>query len=74
MRVQLESTTKLVELNGVPARVWEGVTERGVRCCALVTRIAVSEGDDAGQFAEELQECRPPSPDVDAAIPARLIL
>lgn len=74
MRVQLESTTKLVELNGVPARVWEGVTERGVRCFAFVTRIAVREGDDAEQFAEELQECRPPSPDIEGAIPARLVL
>ena len=31
MRVRLEQTTKVVELNGVPARMWEGVTDSGIR-------------------------------------------
>ena len=61
MQVQLESTEKVVTLNGVPARIWEGHTAAGVRCHAYVTRIAVSDSDDVSQFERELQEHRAPS-------------
>ena len=61
MQVQLESTEKVVTLNGVPARIWEGHTAAGVRCNAYVTRIAVSDSDDVSQFERELQEHRAPS-------------
>jgi hypothetical protein len=74
MKVQLESTTKIVELNGVPARIWEGHTESGIEVHAFVTRIAAKEGEDLSQFEAELQECAKPSIDVDAAYPRRLIL
>ncbi|HLY83015.1 MAG TPA: hypothetical protein VKQ71_08515, partial [Acidimicrobiales bacterium] len=61
MKITVESTTKIVQLEGhvggVPARVWEGTTERGVRVVALVTRITPLDGDSA-QFEQELQECR----------------
>ena len=40
MKVTLESTTKIVELNGVQARIWEGTTEGGIRVHAFITRIA----------------------------------
>lgn len=74
MKVELESTTKIVTLvvNGheVPARVWEGMTAKGIRCHAFITRIAVANGDDAGEFEADLQ---PPSVEV-AAIPLRFIL
>lgn len=77
MQVQLESTTKVVELvvNGVPvpARVWEGVTADGVPCHAYITRIAVADGEDATAFERDLAAQRAPSPAV-AAIPLRLIL
>ena len=77
MKVQLESTTKLVELdtgNGrVPARIWEGRTASGIPVHAYVTRIAVHESEDASQFEAELKEQRKPSAAVEA-IPMRLIL
>lgn len=73
MKVTLESTTKIVTVNGVPARIWDGETAGGIRVHAYVTRIAVAAKDDAAQFESELQECRAPSPEV-AAIPLRLIL
>ncbi len=73
MQVQLESTEKVVTLNGVPARIWEGHTAAGVRCHAYVTRIAVSDSDDVSQFERELQEHRAPSAEI-AAIPLRLVL
>lgn len=73
MKVQLESTTKIVKLNGVPARIWEGHTESGIAVHAYVTRIAVASDADCSQFEAELEDCRPPSADV-AAISMNLIL
>jgi hypothetical protein len=76
MKITLESTTKLVELNGVPARIWEGLTEAGVPIVAFVTRVAVHENRPAAEhevLRRELQECRAPSIDVEA-IPHRLVL
>lgn len=73
MQVQLESTDKIVTLNGVPARIWEGHTAAGVPCHAYVTRIAVSESVDASEFERELQYHRPPSAEIQA-IPLRLVL
>jgi hypothetical protein len=78
MKVTLESTDKIVELvtaNGVmPARIWEGTTESGIRCHAYITRIAVHQNDDASQFGRELlEQRRPRNPDV-AAISARLVI
>lgn len=79
MKITLESTTKIVELNGVPARVWEGETEHGVPCFAFVTRIAPSieipELTEAQvrEFEADLAEQRAPSPAV-THIPMSLIL
>ena len=74
MEVQLESTTKIVDLNGVPARIWEGQTENGIAVHAFIARIAVHNSDDATQFEAELKECRAPTnPDINT-YPARLML
>jgi len=77
MQVTLESTTKIVELIindvAVPARIWEGVTAKGIKCHAYITRIAVHKEDDAGEFAADLREHRAPrNPDV-GVIPSRLV-
>ena len=76
MKATLKSTTKIVHLNGVPARVWEGKTESGIPIHAFITRVAVKQGFDEAdyeQFEQELQACAAPSADV-AALPASLIL
>ncbi len=73
MKVTLESTTKIVKVNGVFARVWEGHTETGIPVHAFVTRIAAPADADQTQFALELVEHREPTPEV-AAIPYRLVL
>ena len=72
----MQSTEKIVTLNGLTCRVWEGRTANGVPCHAYIPRIAVKEGLTGNEYAEfllELQECAKPSADV-AAIPARIIL
>lgn len=73
MKITIESTHKLVHLNGVPARIWEGTTDSGIALHCYVTRVAVSDSADCSQFEKELQEHRKPSVDV-ANIPFRLVL
>lgn len=73
MRITIESTDKIVELNGIPARIWEGTSESGVPVHCFITRIAAHKDYDLSQFDRELQEQRVPSADV-AGIPLRLIL
>jgi len=76
MKVTMESTSKIVQLNGVPARIWEGRTETGIPCHAYVTRIAVAEGLQPEQYRDfefELNETRKPSAEIEA-IPLRMIL
>ena len=73
MNITMHSTTKVVTLNGVPARVWEGTTESGIQVHCFVTRIAVERDLDTTQFEKELQEHQPPSPEIES-IPLRMIL
>jgi hypothetical protein len=76
MKITISATNKIVELNGVPARVWEGETEHGVPVHCFVTRVAVPEGLHPSryeQFEAELTEQQKPSAAVDA-IPLRLVL
>lgn len=75
MKVTLESTTKIVDLNnGVKARLWEGRTENGIEVHAFVARIAVDKDADVSQFERELLEQRPPKATLDGAYPARMFL
>lgn len=75
MKVTLESTTQIVEVNGVPARVWEGTTESGIPISVLITRVAVGRTQDTAQFEAELRECKAPrSVPGDGPWPARLVL
>ena len=73
MKITIESTTRIVTANGVECRVWEGVTERGVKIQALIPRIAVANGQDTSQFEAELREHSAPSAEVQA-FPLRMIL
>jgi hypothetical protein len=73
VKIQLESTSKIVALNGVPARIWEGHTETGIPVHCFVTRIAVEKTQDTSQFEAELQEHRAPSADVQV-YPLRMVL
>jgi hypothetical protein len=78
MKVTLESTDKIVELihNGqvMPARIWEGHTERGVAVHAYITRIAVDRSADRSELERDLQETHRPVSAAVAGIPLRLLL
>ncbi len=76
MNITITSTSKVVQLNGVPARIWEGTTESGTPVHCYITRIACDKDISAEaeeEFQRELQEHNAPSPEIDA-IPLRLIL
>ena len=74
MNIQMHNTTKIVDVNGVPARIWEGMTESGIAVHCFVTRIAVEAKENCSQFEAELQECQPPSFAVEKAYPLSLVL
>ncbi len=73
MKVTIENTTKIVNVNGVPARIWEGTTDSGIQVHCYVTRIAAGADENLTEFEKELLECRKPSAAIEA-IPSRLIL
>ncbi len=74
MKLIIESTTKMVELNGVPARLWEGHTESGIEVHCFITRVAAHKDADLRQFERELAEQKPPTAKLDGIYPLRMIL
>ena len=74
MKIAVENTSKIVTLNGVPARIWEGFTESGIRCHCYITRIAIDKDElRSEEFERELNEQKAPSTEIEA-IPIRTIL
>jgi hypothetical protein len=76
MTITVTSTTKIVHLDGIPCRIWEGCTDTGIPVHTYIARISVDAGlpsEAFAQFERELKAQRVPSPEV-AAIPLRLIL
>lgn len=73
MKITIESTARIVNASGIDCRVWEGVTERGIKVQCLIPRIAALKDQDLSQFEAELQEKKAPSADAEA-FPLRMIL
>lgn len=75
MKITLESTTEIRELNGVPGRIWQGKTESGVDVYAFIVRVACHRDDDASQFERELIETHVKATQKAlAAFPLRLVI
>ena len=60
MKLILESTAEvgMLEVDGhqVPARIWRGVTRRGVPVLAFIVRVGVPDGFDTAELESELFE------------------
>lgn len=57
MKIKLQSTTKIVELNGKACRIWEGETESGIKCHAFIASIAIDKDETRDEeFKKELVE------------------
>jgi hypothetical protein len=81
LKLTLENTSQIVMLSHesapnveIPARVWEGTTESGIKVQCLITRVSAAADQDLTQFDKELREVRPPSVDAVRCFPLRLIL
>jgi len=80
MKAQITSTDRIVTIDAVgfpdnktKARVWEGVTEAGVRFVAYIPVVQVHKDEDNSQFERELSEHASPGPATLRAIDARFI-
>jgi len=73
MTIIITSTTKVVDLNGIPARIWEGKTLSGVPVHAFISRIGCPKDADQREFQQELDECKAPSREIEL-YPARMII
>ena len=60
MRIQIEPTKHILDVDGVRCRLWQGVTETGVSCVICVHRIIVETDADpfaAGELLEVASRC-----------------
>lgn len=75
MKIILDSTTKMVDLNGVPARIWEGCTQDGVPVHAYIALVSPQTvfADELRAFDRDLEASPAPSPAAEA-IPLRMAL
>lgn len=60
MKITIESTNQITEINGPYCRVWKGVTDSGTKCFVFIPLIAVHNSENQEEFARELQEKLPP--------------
>ena len=73
MVIVVHNTRKIVNVNGVPARIWEGETESGIKVIAFITRLACPVEADQSQFEKELLAVSAPTKEVEA-LPLALVL
>ena len=75
MKITTQSTDRMVAVNGMPARIWEGTTAGGVNIHCLIARIAVDQSADQRELEAELKEVHAPiSKRGVEAFPAQLII
>lgn len=81
MKIIIENTDKILQLKSqsgeVPARVWEGETENGIKVICFVTRLLVKKGQSEEiykQFERELKKTPKASSRAVQAFPLRLFL
>lgn len=79
MRASISSTDQVVEMkdcDGKPfrSRVWEGVTDAGVKFVAYIPVVQVARDEDNYVFELELREHSAPSAATSRAIDMRFVL
>lgn len=74
MKLNITSTSMIVQINGLPCRVWEGTSASGVPVTCFIPLIAPpSKGFDLTEFEIDLHEHVGPS-DAARSFPLRMIL
>ena len=66
MKIILEGTSKIITLNDVQCRVWEGFTEEGIPCHAYIANISPDTTDERQRsyFHSDLHHTKRPSPNI----------
>jgi hypothetical protein len=76
VKITIKSTTQIVTIakgrEEIPARVWEGETDSGIKVTCLISRIAAHKDQDLSQFDAELKEQAPPA--MEQVFPLRMII
>jgi hypothetical protein len=62
VKITIEATEIITQINGQMYRVWRGVTEKGVPCDLAIRSIRVRDIADQSQFDQELKEI--PAPEI----------
>ena len=74
MKITIHSTSKVITLNGLPARIWEGMTDKGIKIHCYVAMVGIDKDEDrVEEFKRDLLEQEAPSAAVEV-IPLRVIL
>jgi len=60
MTITISSTPTIVTLDGMPVRVWNGITEHGGACVVFVHRIALPPDHEALAVEAKLMAQPPP--------------
>jgi hypothetical protein len=55
VKITIESTSRLALFDGIPARVWEGVTDQGTPCLITVAHIVERRAADSDRLAAEVR-------------------
>lgn len=80
MKATVTSTSRVVDISDpsgrrATARVWEGVTENGVRFTAYITQVQVLKGGGReAEFNRDLAQSSPPAPETLKAIELRYLV
>jgi hypothetical protein len=72
MRITIESTPEIVKVKGTTARLWRGITSKGVVCNVYVTAVSVALECNAADFEADLAAIDTP-PEADELAPAQTI-
>lgn len=73
MKITIESTTKVIFINNIATRIWEGETEDGTKIHCYISQIAANENVNVAKFYNDISNSKTPSPEVEA-IPMEITL
>lgn len=69
MKINIESTTKVVNVNGVAARIWEGQTDTGIKVQAFLTRIASKDEPKDLSYCDQRMQQLGITPELNIIVP-----
>ena len=64
MNITIHNTTKIVMVDNVKCRLWEGKSSQGIKITAFIAVLAINNNETRTlEFEKELKELKPPSVD-----------